>query len=61
MGIDITDEVQKAVEIMARYRMPQDDQIEVVRIILAAVVEHCLQERVRQKNDLVSKAHGLIQ
>ncbi|HXF12233.1 MAG TPA: hypothetical protein VN517_03710 [Terriglobales bacterium] len=35
----------KAAAIMSRYRMTKDDQIEVVRLLLAAGVEHCLQEQ----------------
>lgn len=45
MGIDINNEVMKAAAIMSRYRMTKDDQIEVVRLLLAAGVEHCLQEQ----------------
>lgn len=61
MGLDINAEVMKAGELMSRYRMTKDDQLEVVRILIACGVEHCLneQEKVRTGNDaLVSKAFG---
>lgn len=59
MGIDINQEVMKAGDIMRRFQMPRDAQIEVVRIIMACGVEHCLneQERVRAENTrLIAKA-----
>ena len=66
MGIDITNEVMKAGELMSRYRMTKDDQLEGVRLLLACGVEHCLneQEKVRNGNEeLIQRAYvgpGLI-
>ena len=59
MMIDINDEVMKAATLMNRYRVSREDQIEIVRILLACGVEHCLaeQERIRIENNmLVDKA-----
>lgn len=47
MSLDINKEVAKSGHIMSRYRMAEADQIEVVRILLAAGVEHCLNEQQR--------------
>lgn len=57
MGVDINNEVLKAGEVMSRYQMSREDQIEVVRILLAAGVEHCLneQELVRTSKDALIK------
>lgn len=56
MPLDINNEALKASEIMSRYRMPREDQIEVVRILMAAGVEHCLNEQTR----LVSEKKSMI-
>lgn len=59
MSLDINNEVMKAGEIMSRYRMTREDQIEVVRILMAAGLEHCLNEQekvLQEKNWLVDKA-----
>lgn len=49
---------------MSRYRMPKEDQIEVVRLLLAAGVEHCLQEQERYRKGadaMIERAHtGLV-
>ena len=66
MGLDINNEVMKAGELMGRYRMSKDDQLEVVRVLIACGVEHCLneQEKVRNGNEeMVQRAFvgpGLI-
>lgn len=49
----------KAGDIMRRFQMPRDAQVEVVLIIMACGVEHCLneQERVRAEHArLIAKA-----
>ena len=53
MGLDINGEVLKAGDIMLRYHMSKADQLEVVRILLAVGVEHCLnkQEEVRAERE----------
>lgn len=60
MGVDINNEVMKAGDIMSRFRMPREEQIEVVRILMAAGVEHCLQEQEKVRADadhLLKKAY----
>ena len=39
--MNINAEVMKAGTLMTRYRIPREQQIEVVRILMAAGVEHC--------------------
>ena len=62
MGLN--DELAKASEIMARYNMHSHDQVEVIRILVDAGVEKCLdeQQRIRDEKDaLVSAAFsGLV-
>ena len=62
--MDVNAEVEKAVDIMAHHGIQPDVQREVVRILIGAGVEHCLneQEKVRaQKNALIDTAHaGLV-
>lgn len=54
--MDINNEVAKSGQIMSRYRMAEADQIEVVRILMAAGVEHCLNEQQR----LLSERESVI-
>lgn len=64
MGVDINEEAMKAGAIMSRYGVPRDEQLEVVRLLLNAGVEHCLQEqdKLRQSTEaIIAKAHmGLV-
>jgi hypothetical protein len=64
MSLDIDSEVHKAGVVMSRYGMTKEDQLEVLRLLVAVGVEHCLneQERVRTRDDAtVAKAFsGLV-
>jgi hypothetical protein len=53
LGLNLQNEVQKASAIMARYRMPHDDQAQVVKLLLNVGVEHCLaeQEKMRETKE----------
>lgn len=59
-----TDEViAKASEIMWKYRVSKDDQISVIKLLLDAGVERCLEEQQRireEKEMLIQSAVGLI-
>ena len=59
MGVDINNEVMKAGEVMSRYRMSKEHQLEVVKLLIGAGVEHCLQEQQRfaaDKEEIVRRA-----
>lgn len=62
--MDINNECLKAGEIMSRYRVSREDQIEVVKILMACGVEHCLneQEKIKaQREALVEAAYqGMV-
>lgn len=63
MGVDVNAEVMKAGELMSRYNVSREDQLTVVRLLIGAGVEHCLQaqERVRDERDaLVNRAQGMV-
>lgn len=47
MGMNIEAEIEKASAIMARYRVSREDQISIVKTLLDAGVERCLQEQER--------------
>lgn len=47
MGMNIETEIAKASATMARYRMSQDDQVLVIKTLLNAGIEHCLNEQER--------------
>ena len=45
MAADVNNEILRAGEVMSRYRMSREDQITVVKILMDAGVEHCLQKQ----------------
>ena len=47
----LENEIARAAEKMSRYRMPPDEQLEVVRILLDAGVEKCLDEQQRLRDE----------
>ena len=60
MGIETISKAQyRAGEIMARYRMSQEDMAELMKIAVDAGIEICLteQERIREQNEaMVARA-----
>lgn len=61
MGVDPNKEAAKASEIMSRYGVSMEDQMQVVKILMSAGVEHCLneQENLRDSNsDIVKRIYG---
>ena len=58
MAIDINNECLKASDIMSKYRMSREDQIAVVKILMAAGVEHCLNEQQRMLTEKKSLIDG---
>ena len=59
--MNINAEISKASLIMARYHVPDDEQIAVVKILIDAGVEKCLdeQQRIREQgNVLVQRAYA---
>jgi hypothetical protein len=64
MPVDIQAECMKAGDLMRRYGVPGPVQTEVVKILMEAGVEHCLQEqqKIRERNaGLIERAtNGLV-
>jgi hypothetical protein len=61
--MDINNECLKASDIMSKYRMTREDQIAVVKILMAAGVEHCLNEQQALRdgqNAMINRAQGIL-
>ena len=59
MGLN--DEIARASTIMHRYRVPKDEQVAVIKLLVDAGVNHCLdeQQRIRfEKDEAVQNAFG---
>ena len=54
----LTEQINRAAEIMARYGMTGEDIVTIVKILVDAGVEKCLdeQQRLRQENDALVRA-----
>jgi hypothetical protein len=59
--MDINLEIIRASKIMAKYHVSREDQADVVKILLDAGIQHCLdeQERLRsEKEQMIRQAQG---
>ena len=57
----LNDEIARAATIMWRCRVPKEDQVEIIKLLVDAGVNHCLreQERIRFERDAaVENAFG---
>ena len=63
MGMNTDQAIAKASEIMWRYRISKDDQVAVIKILMDAGVERCLEEqqRIRDENAvIIDRVTGLV-